>query len=131
MGCQDDSTLLTTIISSIDVPPIMVVHIAVTIGLGLKDIIASPQPRQSPDKSAKTDTANAAADTTYETTDHGLRGILFVALGSSYLVTSVCTPIESNQLVHASVPVRLFLAVLSMLRLLFVSGLEKEGKRDM
>jgi hypothetical protein len=57
-------------------------------------------------------------------------GIATTAIGVAYLFTSYM-PIEENQWLHASVPVRLLLASLLILRALIGNGLTSEEKRSL
>lgn len=60
----------------------------------------------------------------------GMVGIITFALGIAYLATSYM-PIEDNQFLHASVPVRILLAGLAALRLLLNRGMTNEGRAQM
>ncbi|RFU25528.1 hypothetical protein B7463_g10811, partial [Scytalidium lignicola] len=57
-------------------------------------------------------------------------GITAVALGMSYLSTSYM-PVEQNQFLHASVPIRILLGVLAGIRAAIGGGLTAQGKRDL
>ena len=59
-----------------------------------------------------------------------ISGITTLAIGIAYLVTSYM-PIEQNQFLHASVPVRIFLALLAALRLCTISNISNEGRNEM
>jgi hypothetical protein len=60
----------------------------------------------------------------------GMAGITIFALGIAYLATSYM-PIEENQLLHASVPVRILLAALALLRLLSTPKMTSDGRGQM
>ncbi len=57
-------------------------------------------------------------------------GIATIGIGVAYLFTSYM-PIEENQWLHASVPVRLLLASLLILRVLAGAGLTSDEKRSL
>ncbi|KAH8815467.1 hypothetical protein F5884DRAFT_747007 [Xylogone sp. PMI_703] len=57
-------------------------------------------------------------------------GIATIGLSLGYLCTSY-VPMEQNQFLHASVPVRVILAALAGLRVVFGSGLTSQGKKDL
>ncbi len=59
-----------------------------------------------------------------------MAGITTLAIGMAYPITSYM-PISENQFLHASVPVRVFLALMAGLRLLLTDNLSKEGRNQM
>jgi hypothetical protein len=59
-----------------------------------------------------------------------LAGITTLAIGMAYLTTSYM-PISENQFLHASVPVRIFLALVAALRLLLVKNISRDGQKEM
>lgn len=59
-----------------------------------------------------------------------MSGITTFAIGLAYMVTAYI-PMDQNTFLHASVPVRMLLAAISGLRLLFISNISKEGRNQM
>lgn len=57
-------------------------------------------------------------------------GIATLAIGVAYPVTSYM-PISENQFLHASVPVRIFLALVAGSRLLLFDNMSKDGRNEM
>jgi|ERR1700760_1246709 len=65
-----------------------------------------------------------------ETEASAIAGITSFGIGLAYLTTSYM-PISENQFLHASVPVRILLALLAGLRLRFVGGISKDDRNEM
>jgi FtsH-binding integral membrane protein len=61
---------------------------------------------------------------------YGMAGITTLAIGVAYAVTSYM-PMEQNQFLHASVPVRIALAAIAAVRMLLIDNMSKEGKNEM
>lgn len=74
--------------------------------------------------------SSGSAKPNRETEATAMAGITTLAIGLGYLTTSYM-PIEENQFLHASVPVRIFLALLAVVRLLVVKNISKDGRNEM
>jgi hypothetical protein len=99
-------------IPGVNLPPLMLIHSTFLSCLGLKWIFTR---QTKPDRAAE----NAA-----------MAGITTLAIGVAYLVTSYM-PIAENQFLHASVPVRVGLALLAGLRLCLIDNMSPEGRNQM
>ena len=96
--------------------PVLVLGHSVFLSLaGLRMIFRSPPTKGKPHR---------------ETDMSAMSGVTTLAIGLAYLATSYM-PIEQNQFLHASVPVRILLALLATLRLLLVKDLTGEGRNEM
>lgn len=99
---------------SVNLPSLVLAHSLLLSILGLRMVFrSSPTPRPN-----------------RETETSAMSGITTLAIGIAYLVTSYM-PIEQNQFLHASVPVRMFLALLAAARLVFVQNVSTEGRNEM
>jgi hypothetical protein len=59
-----------------------------------------------------------------------MAGFTTLAIGLAYLTTSYM-PISENQFLHASVPVRILLALVAAVRLVIVRNVSKDGQNEM
>lgn len=99
---------------TINLPILVLAHSIFLSFLGLRMIFRGP-PASKPNR---------------ETEISAMSGITTLAIGIAYLATSYM-PIEENQFLHASVPVRIFLALLAALRLITVNNISGEGRNEM
>jgi hypothetical protein len=99
-------------IPGVNLPPLILIHSTFLSLLGLRWIFTWPK-KPSPE-------ADATA----------MAGITTLAIGVAYLATSYM-PISENQFLHASVPVRVILALLAGLRLLIVDNITTDGRNQM
>jgi hypothetical protein len=98
----------------VHLPPLIFAHSLFLSALGLRWIFhKAPTP-----KSATQDEASAMA------------GITTLAIGIAYLATSYM-PIEDNQFLYASVPVRVLLALVAGLRILTIDNISEDGRNQM
>jgi hypothetical protein len=65
-----------------------------------------------------------------ETEASAMAGITSLGIGLAYLSTSYM-PVAENQFLHASVPVRVLLALVAGLRLWFVDNISNDGRNEM
>lgn len=100
------------LLPTVDLPPLILLHSIFLSLLGLRKIFRSVK---KPSREAE---VSAVA------------GITMFGIGVGYLMTSYM-PISENQFLHASVPVRIFLALLAALRLLLVKNISQAGQREM
>lgn len=103
-----------SLVPQINLPVLIWGHSLFLSYIGLRNIFRS-SPTGKPDRQTETS---------------AMSGITTLAIGVAYLATSYM-PIEQNQFLHASVPVRIFLALLAILRLLVVKDISKAGKNEM
>ncbi|KIW00613.1 uncharacterized protein PV09_07810, partial [Verruconis gallopava] len=91
-------------LSTINLPVLVLAHSVFLSFLGLRMIFRSPP---KPDR---------------ESEISAMSGVTTLAIGIAYMATSYM-PIEQNQFLHASMPVRIVLALLAGLRLLSVKNM--------
>ncbi|KAH7041543.1 uncharacterized protein B0I36DRAFT_358702 [Microdochium trichocladiopsis] len=113
----------TTVLTSLDLPPLVLLQTAALLITGARDLFAQPP----------TTTTTTSAKPQQQQQDNGMRGILTLALGLAQLWTGLHYPIAQNQLIHASVPIRVFVLVpLGLLRFgLYGSRIQGQGKADL
>ena len=102
------------LIPTVNLPILVLGHSIFLSLLGLRMIFRS-SPTGKPDRLTETS---------------AMSGITTLAIGIAYLATSYM-PIEQNQFLHASVPVRIFLALLAALRLVTVDNISSDGRNEM
>lgn len=111
---------LTSLLLAFDLPSFVLVQTLAVLAAACNDILTRPSPPPTattnttakhpavPRHTAPTEQQQPPHHHHHHQPDNGLRGIATLSLSLTTLLTARHVPIERNQLVHASVPIRLF-----------------------